>query len=249
VPVRAIEGGTPMYRDLTKGSQGKDVAELQRALTELGFPVSDDGDYGQRTVDAVKAWQRSLGEKPTGVVGLGTILALPQLPTTVRLGERIATGLQVAGGEDAVLVHADAPTFSVGTTAEVASQVPPNATVTIQYNGASWEAIVASSHIDKNGQPELELTGTDGGPPCADACGSLPPEDLIALTGALVIAADVTGVVVPIAAVQVDASGASSVVLDDGTTMPITVVASQDGRAVVEGITAGQRVRVAEPRT
>jgi len=249
VPVHAIEGDTPMYRDLAKGVKGKDVAQLQRALTELGFPLVDDGDFGGRTLDAVKAWQRSLGEEATGIVRLGTILVLPQLPTTVRLGERIAAGLQVSGGEDAILVHADAPRFTVGTTAEVASQVPANATVVVQYDGSSWDAIVASSHIDSNGQPELELTGADGGPPCADACDSLPAEDAISLTGALVIAADVTGVVVPIAAVQVDASGATSVVLDDGTNVPVTVVASQDGRAVVEGIAAGQRVLVAEPRS
>jgi hypothetical protein len=197
----------------------------------------------------VKAWQRSLGEEATGTIRLGTILVLPQLPTTVRLGESIATGLQVAGGEEAVLVHAEAPQFTVATTAEVAAQVPPNATVSIQFEGATWEATVASSRINSNGQPELELTAVDGGPPCAEACGSLPPEDVISLTGALVIAADVTGVVVPIAAVQVDASGATFVVLDDGTSAPVTVVASQDGRAVVEGIAAGQRVRVAEPRT
>ena len=245
-PVRAIEGTVPMYRDLALGTQGADVAQLQRALTQLGFPVTDDGDFGAHTRDAVKAWQKSLGEDRTGVVALGTILVLPQLPTTVRLGDSIAAGLQVAGGEDAVLARTGDPQFTVLTTADVAAQVPAEASATIQFDGGTWQAVVSSSHLDQNGQQVLTLTGADGGPPCADACGSLPSDDVVSLTGALVIAADVTGVVVPIAAVQVDASGASSAVLEDGTSVPVTVVASQDGRAVVEGITAGQRVRAEE---
>lgn len=248
IPVRAIEGAIPMYRDLALGTKGPDVAQLQRALTELGFPLTDDGDFGVHTRAAVKAWQKSVGEDRTGAVALGTLLVLPELPTTVRLGDRIAAGLQVAGGEDAVLARTGDPQFTILTTGEVASQVPADASVTIHFDGGTWQAVVASSRVDQNGQTEFTLGGPDGGPPCADACGSLPSEDVVSLSGQLVIAADVTGVVVPIAAVQADASGATSVVLEDGTSVPVTVIASQDGRAVVEGITAGQRVRASESR-
>lgn len=248
IPVRAIEGTVPMYRDLMLRAEGADVAQLQRALTQLGFPVTDDGEFGAHTRDAVEAWQKSLGADKTGVVALGTILLLPQLPTTVRLGEALAPGLQVGGGEDAVLVRMSEPRFTILTTAEVAAQVPAEASVTIRFEDTTWRAVVASSRIDQNGQSELTLAGADGGSPCADACSALPQDDVVALAGNLVIAADVAGVVVPVAAVQADASGATSVVLEDGTNVPVTVVASQDGRAVVEGIAAGQRVRAAESR-
>lgn len=249
VPVRAIEGDVPMYRDLTIGARGKDVAELQRALTAMGFPVAEDGRFGAGTAEAVRAWQKSLGQEATGAVGLGTVLALPDLPATVRLGADIAVGRQVTGAEDAVLTRTGAPTFVVVTTAEIATQVPPGGAVTITNDGATWDAVVATTRIDQTGQTELELTGPSGGAPCGDECGTLPPDDSASLSGVLVLAPAVSGVVIPVAAVQVDASGASVVELDDGSTVPVDVVASQDGRAVVEGIVAGQRVQVAETRS
>jgi len=246
IRVRAIEGAIPMYRDLALGSKGADVAQLQRALTSLGFPVTDDGTFGRQTREAVKDWQESLGEERTGIVAFGTVLVLPTLPTTVRLGDAIARGLQVVGGESAVLSKTEAPMFTVLTTAEIAARIPSAASVTIHAEGDTWNAVVASSRIDQNGQAELTLVGTDGGPPCASACTTLPAEDLVSLPGELVIAPEMSGVVVPIAAVQADASGKTSVVLEDGTRVPVEVIASQDGRALVEGVSPGDRLRVTE---
>lgn len=246
-PVRAIEGAIPMYRDLAFGVKGEDVAQLQRALTELGYPVVDDGTFGRHTRDAVKAWQASRGEEKTGEVAFGTVLVLPTLPTTVRLGEAIAPGLHVAGGESAVLSKTSAPRFLVLTTGEVAAQVSADSRVIITNEDETWPAVIASQRVDQNSQTELTLLGTDGGPPCADSCGALPPDDMISLSGVLVITPDQSGVVVPIAAVQADAGGATSVVREDGTRVPVTVIASQDGRALVEGVTPGERLRVAEP--
>ena len=247
VPVRAIEGCKPMYRDLAEGAKGQDVAQMQRALTAWGFPVADDGDFGPATRSAVMAWQKSVGQERTGVVPLGTMLALPSLPTSFRLGESVLLGLQLMGGEPAVLVRAEAPTFSVLTTTEVGSLVHVGAAATISSGAGDWAAVVASASLDQNGQYVLDLLAPDGGTPCGSACADLPPEDALSLTGSLVIAPEVTGVVVPVGAIQSDASGALSVVLEDGTTEPVTVVASEDGRAVVEGVEAGQRVRVSEP--
>lgn len=42
---------------LKKGHKGPDVRKLQRALTARGFPVAVDGDFGQRTYNAVRAFQ------------------------------------------------------------------------------------------------------------------------------------------------------------------------------------------------
>lgn len=247
VQVRAIEGSKPMYRDLAEGAKGQDVAQVQRALTAWGFPVADDGDFGRATRAAVMAWQKSVGQDRTGVIPLGTMLALPSLPTTVRLGESISLGLQLTGGEPAVLARAEAPRFSVLTTAEVGSLVQEGAAATVSDDGADWDAVVASIALDQNGQYVVELLAPDGGAPCGGSCSELPPEDALSLTGSLVIAPDVAGVVVPVGAIQSDASGALSVILEDGTAVPVTVIASEDGRAVVEGVEAGQRVRVSEP--
>lgn len=88
-PVFAIEGTVPVYRDLVPGSEGEDVAQLQRALTAMGFPVSDDGVYGVSTKNAVRAWYERAGYDPA--------------EATLDVEERIASAQdQVRGAERAV---------------------------------------------------------------------------------------------------------------------------------------------------
>jgi hypothetical protein len=61
-PVIALPGRIPAYRDLKPGDDGKDVAQLQRALTSFGLDVSDrDGKYGSSTKAAVGELYRRLG--------------------------------------------------------------------------------------------------------------------------------------------------------------------------------------------
>jgi hypothetical protein len=42
---------------LKKGDKGPDVSELQRLLTQRGYPVTVDGDFGTKTYEAVRAFQ------------------------------------------------------------------------------------------------------------------------------------------------------------------------------------------------
>lgn len=56
---------------------GSDVAELQERLNELGFgPLTVDGVYGPRTIEAVRSFQRARGLLADGVVGPATWEAL-----------------------------------------------------------------------------------------------------------------------------------------------------------------------------
>jgi peptidoglycan hydrolase-like protein with peptidoglycan-binding domain len=48
---------TDMTLPLTKGDRGPDVAELQHRLADRGFPVQADGDFGNGTYRAVRAFQ------------------------------------------------------------------------------------------------------------------------------------------------------------------------------------------------
>ncbi len=59
------------------GSSGSSVRTLQSRLKSLGYyRGSVDGDYGQGTADAVKAFQRANGLKADGVAGSGTFSML-----------------------------------------------------------------------------------------------------------------------------------------------------------------------------
>ena len=62
---------------LKKGSQGEKVKELQRRLKELGYYKDYvDGDYGDATVKAVKAFQKMNGLTEDGVAGSTTLKKL-----------------------------------------------------------------------------------------------------------------------------------------------------------------------------
>ena len=62
------------YTQLQKGSKGEQVVELQRRLTELGYdPSGIDGDYGDGTTAAIRAFQKANGLAINGVAFRGQI--------------------------------------------------------------------------------------------------------------------------------------------------------------------------------
>ena len=77
-----LEGGTPVpdaKPTLRKGSKGEYVTLLQTKLIQLGYdlsPYGADGSFGNKTLDAVKAFQKDHGLSSDGVVGKGTWSAL-----------------------------------------------------------------------------------------------------------------------------------------------------------------------------
>lgn len=63
-------------RILKKGCKGDDVKELQRLLNSYGDDLKTDGDFGKKTFEAVKAFQKRSGLTVDGIAGEKTILAL-----------------------------------------------------------------------------------------------------------------------------------------------------------------------------
>jgi N-acetylmuramoyl-L-alanine amidase len=60
--------------------RGDDVRALQRKLDALGFdPGKQDGMYGPETDEAVRDFQRNVGDEPDGVVGLHTLATLDRM--------------------------------------------------------------------------------------------------------------------------------------------------------------------------
>jgi len=54
------------------GTQGQEVARLQRALTSKGITLVDDGDFGPKTNTAVKKFQTMQALQDDGIVGPST---------------------------------------------------------------------------------------------------------------------------------------------------------------------------------
>ena len=62
---------------LKSGSSGDSVADLQRALSQLGYePGTADGKFGPATAQAVTAFQQAKGLKEDGIAGPATIAAI-----------------------------------------------------------------------------------------------------------------------------------------------------------------------------
>lgn len=67
---------------LKNGSRGEQVASLQRKLTSLGYPLKDDGIFGDGTERVVREVQRRFKLKDDGIVGDKTWAVL-DTPTKV----------------------------------------------------------------------------------------------------------------------------------------------------------------------
>ena len=63
-PVFVLQGEVPVYRSLKPGMEGADVAQLQAALTRLGFAPETDGVYGTATKAAVTELYEQAGFEP-----------------------------------------------------------------------------------------------------------------------------------------------------------------------------------------
>lgn len=69
----------PALVELQLGSQGTEVIELQKKLLKLGYDLSPwgaDGDFGQKTNAAVRAFQKDNNLDVDGIVGPNTLAAL-----------------------------------------------------------------------------------------------------------------------------------------------------------------------------
>ncbi len=95
--------GAPAMADgmLRRNESGPDVVGLQRSLNQLGIrdadgnALRDDGDFGRRTEEAVRAFQRANGLREDGIAGPRTLNAIGEKlpPGTVTVERAEVTGL------------------------------------------------------------------------------------------------------------------------------------------------------------
>lgn len=244
VPVWIAEGKTPFYRDLALGAVGEDVTQLQKALTGLGYTISDKkGTFGVTTEAAVKKHQKDQGTEQTGVVVLGSVIAVPVLPSPYRLSSEIWVGAVASPGTEVLSGVNPNRTFELIVTPDQASLVPPQAAVRIQSGAAIWDGVIAGA-TQQDAMEVLGVTSPSGGPPCLDECGTLPVAEKLTLPCEVIVVPDVTGPSVPVAAVATNAAGETYVTLENGDPRVVQVLGSADGRVVISGVTPGEIVKV-----
>ncbi len=251
-PVTVARGEVPMFRTLSQRVTGPDVAQLQQLLADLGHYEGEiDGSFGVSTRTAVRAWQDALDITVDGVVQAGDLIFVPELPVRIALAEFVTIGARLSGGEPVVQVVPSDPDFRIPLASGQAALVPLSADVFVTYPEGVWEARVeAAVEQVESGQLDLFLSGADGDSVCGDKCARW-----VQLTGRtvfrveIVVIPETTGPVVPVGAISSGAGNEASVTLTDGTSVPVTVLESANGLAVVDGIDAGTEIllRAREP--
>ena len=79
---------------LSLGSQGNDVVELQKILNQNGFALDTDGIFGDKTQDAVRQYQQKMGLDADGIVGNNTWGALGNQGTSAPAAGTTDKGFQ-----------------------------------------------------------------------------------------------------------------------------------------------------------
>ncbi len=241
-PVVAGVGPVPSFRDLRLNDQGEDVAQLQAFLKTLDFYSADPtGRFDQATRTAVRAWQQGLGVTVDGVVRASDIVYVPSLPARLTVDPQYSVGTRVSGGEQLIALLPEHPRFWVPLQTSQRALIPLSTNATVTHAGGTWPAIISQA-IEKVefGELQLELTAPDGGPVCGTDCAeAVGLTDRNNFATELVAVPHTEGPVVPVTAIGTDASAQAFVTTVDGTRIPIQVLASSAGIAVVEGIEVG----------
>lgn len=258
-PVFLAAGTVPAFRDISSTTRGRDVAEVQRMLNELGFAAGPpDGRGSARLTAAIKRWQRTAGFPIDGVIRLGDVIFAPTLPTRLALSAPTAdgqdtqtgsstptlrTGVRLQGGEAVFERLSSDPQVTVTTAKDQAAQFPVGTSVTARFGTRSWRGRIDRVEVVSD-QLVLSLTNQKGKAICRPHCSDL------AVDGSSVLYADIetvkaaTGLSLPAAAIQTKADGTAFVVTADGAERPVTVIAGDSGVVIVEGVSEGTHVRL-----
>lgn len=244
-PVVVLQGEIPAFRDLGVGSKGADVVQLQTFLASAGFFEHEiDGKYGQTTRQAVIDWRKSFGGPGDGDIRFGDVIFVPDLPGHFTLADGIHVRTILHGGEDLLLAVPASPEFRIPLAVEQRDLVPLTAAVTVEYPHGVWNASIAKAVEDPtSGALTLVLQGSDGGPVCGDACAQWVDIGFVTTFRVrLEVVPEVTGLVVPIGALRGDPANEQSVLSAGGESIPVSIVASAHGLAVVEGLEPGELI-------
>lgn len=243
-PVVVLPGAVPAFRAMASGTVGPDVAQLQAFLSgRRGTAVAVDGRFGDATERTVREWQEAVGAIPDGVVDLGEVVFVDDLPRVTTRDEHLAVGRVLAPGDPVGAVVAAAPVFDLTVSAHQSAAIPGGAVVQIA-GPERWTAIVGDRTTTEEGDVVLSLEGLDGAAICADECAAVALSGRTSFDAVVQSRPPVRGVVVPAAAIATGPDGATIVVEAGGRAHPVTVVTTVGGWSIVRGIEAGVAVRV-----
>lgn len=243
LPVIAMPGGIPAYRDLGVGIKGEDVAQLQAFLGSQGVDLAADGNWGSATTRAWTAWQRDqlLVARPDAA--LGTIVFFSEFPVTIAAVPAHVVGA-VVGDADVVFDRLEPlPEFVVPLTA--GSTMPPEVGAQVAFSIAGVDFDLTATGVrtvTEDGTIEFELHSS-AQTACAAWCDDIDTNDPTVLSATMTVAGPADGTVIPLGLIRT--SGSSLFVVDgSGQELPVEIVLQVGGNAVVDGVEAGTLIEV-----
>ncbi|HEU4349422.1 MAG TPA: peptidoglycan-binding domain-containing protein [Actinoplanes sp.] len=240
-PVVLLYGKLPAYRRLGPGSDGADVAQLERNLRALGYDgFTVDDEYTGATADAVRDWQDDLGVPETGRVDPAQVV---YAAGAVRVGSRTAAvGEVVQPGKDLLSLTGTAPvaTVELGLDDQRLARVGASVEVTLPDGSTTPAKITRTETAVQEAQGPGEEDTTTIDVTVAFPSGKAPAGlDQASVDVAFTVAERKDVLTVPVAALLALAEGGYGVEVVDGTTTRIV--------AVETGLFATGKVEVSGP--
>jgi hypothetical protein len=245
-PVVVLPGTRPMWRPLTVGTVGEDVAQLEAALHELGFdPGTVDRTATARTLAAWRALRTQAGYPGAATeVPLGAVAFLDLEPGTTVATADAHTGDLVTDGTTVAGLRAGAAPIRVPLSTQATKGLTAGAVAVVRDESSGAEHAARVTEI---------VTGDDGGRAALvqldDPTAAVPDTVLVDL---VLAESPAESLVVPLTAIRTSSDGRTQVERLDasGTPVPIPVDVGlvTDGRAAITGpLAAGDQVVVTAP--
>jgi hypothetical protein len=252
VPVVLLYGSLPAWRDLTEGTCGSDVSELNHDLVRLGYANSDYISaagwdcYSWETLNAVLGLEEHLGVAyPSGSLLLGSVVFEPQalrITGTPGVLGVPATGPVLTASSDQQIV-----TINLNTSQESEVKAGDAVTVTLP-DGSTTPGVITEVGSVASGSGTSATIKVFVRLTHPGAAGSL---DQAPVTVNITTATVPSALVVPVGALLAQPSGQYAVeVIGAGNTrhlVPVTVGIFDDTDGVVQvngPLTPGERVVV-----
>lgn len=189
-PIVGMVATSPLWRDLSEGDAGTDVARLQTFLREVGlYTGPEDGKFGRTTRTAVAAFNTNVGRKDLGgAFSVGTVAWLGPVPLTVT--EVSARPGQVVGVSAPLLRGPDRPVAL--TVAEPVGGVPADDGGHELVVGDIRASYVAGSGTVTDPDAVAAVAAALGstGEGVGDVVSAVPRQVLVVPSSAVVVGAD-----------------------------------------------------------
>ena len=245
-PVVLLYGSTPVYRTLSAGGSGPDVAELNADLVELGYATRaqlspNSASFGPATTAAVMKVQAALGVTQNGTLTLGQAVFEPtairvtsvsaQLGGGAQAGETVMQGTSTVRQVQVALSASEQTAMAVGD--KVSITLPNNRTTPGVVSSVGAVATCPSSSGPGGSGSSSAAPGTDT---CSSgSSGGSAPTITVDVTPSDAAAAGTWDE----APVQVGITTAS---VPDALVVPVSALLSQSGGTyAVEVLDAGAR--------